>query len=376
MRHGLVIGKFYPPHLGHHHLIATAAAQVDRLSVLVLGSRRESIPVVDRVRWLSQVHPDPHVDVIGGRCDVPIDLDSAPVWAAHVAIMKALLETRQALPVDAVFSSEPYGPELARRFGATHVSVDPARATHPVSGSAVRDDLAGSWDLLHPVVRAGLTTRVVVLGAESTGTTTVSQALARSFREQGGVWARTRWVPEYGREHTVLKHEAACAEAVRRGRPAPAFEALAWDADDFGFIAERQTALEEGAARQGSPILVCDTDALATRVWERRYVGPGSGAAADAVPDLPPRAIYLLTDHVGVPFVQDGWRDGEHVRAAMTGWFIEELTAGDHSWALLSGSLEERIALARRITDEALHDAAWLAAPIGSGQGAPAPASS
>ena len=87
MTHGLVIGKFYPPHLGHHHLIDTAAAQVDRLSVLVLGSSRESIPIEDRVRWLSQIHPGPRIAVRGGRCDVPIDLHSETVWAAHVAIM-------------------------------------------------------------------------------------------------------------------------------------------------------------------------------------------------------------------------------------------------------------------------------------------------
>ena len=367
MRHGLVIGKFYPPHLGHHHLIATAAAQVDRLSVLVLGSRRESIRVADRVRWLAEVHPEPHVDVIGGRCDVPFDLDSDPVWSAHVAIMRATLGTRTTQPVDVVFSSEGYGPELARRLGATHVAVDPTRTTHPVSGTAVRLDLAGSWDLMHPVVRAGLTTRVVVLGAESTGTTTVSQRLAEAYRARGGVWARTQWVEEYGRDHTMLKHDSACAEAARRGRPAPSLAQVAWDVDDFGFIAERQTALEETAARQGGPVLVCDTDALATRVWERRYLHPDSRAAADAVPLLPPRAIYLLTDHVGVPFVQDGWRDGEHVRAAMTCWFIEELTASGQSWALLTGSLEERLALARRITDDAWRDRAQLADAIGVG---------
>ena len=79
-------------------------------------------------------------------------------------------------------------------------------------------------------------------------------------------------MPEYGRDHTVLKHEAACAEAVRRGRPAPSLETLVWHADDFGFIAQRQNTLEEAAARRGAPVLVCDTDALATRVWERRYV--------------------------------------------------------------------------------------------------------
>ena len=60
----------------------------------------------------------------------------------------------------------------------------------------------------------------------------------------------------------------------------------------------------------------------------------------------------------------------------MTHWFIEELTTGGHSWALLTGPLEERIALARRITDEALRDAAQFADPIGAGQSSPAATSS
>ncbi|MEO8361333.1 MAG: adenylyltransferase/cytidyltransferase family protein, partial [Vicinamibacteria bacterium] len=35
MRVGFVVGKFYPPHRGHKHLIETARAQVDRLVVMV-----------------------------------------------------------------------------------------------------------------------------------------------------------------------------------------------------------------------------------------------------------------------------------------------------------------------------------------------------
>lgn len=68
-----------------------------------------------------------------------------------------------------------------------------------MSGSACHADLAGNWDLLGGPARAGLAAHVVVLGAESTGTTTVSRALAQRYRDRGGVWSRTGWVPEYGR---------------------------------------------------------------------------------------------------------------------------------------------------------------------------------
>ena len=38
-RHGLVVGKFYPPHAGHHLLIRAAAAACDRVSVVAMEAR-------------------------------------------------------------------------------------------------------------------------------------------------------------------------------------------------------------------------------------------------------------------------------------------------------------------------------------------------
>jgi hypothetical protein len=59
-----------------------------------------------------------------------------------------------------------------------------------------------------------------------------------------------------------------------------------------------------------------------------------------------PRPVYLVTDHIDVPFVQDGLRDGEHIRADMTRWFLDALTVTGRSWVLLTGSLDDRVDLA------------------------------
>ncbi|HEU4948272.1 MAG TPA: AAA family ATPase [Kribbella sp.] len=369
--HGLVIGKFYPPHLGHHHLVSRAAEQTERLTVLVLASAVESIPLGDRVAWLTEVHRERrgevNVSVIGGRCDVPVDLGSETVWTAHVAVMQSVVAAHTDVPVDAVFSSEVYGDELASRLGAAHVLVDPARTTVPVSGTAVRGDLASGWGLLHPVVRAGLATRVVVVGAESTGTTTVSRALADHYRARGGIWSETRWVPEHGRDYTVEKLQSTQLAARANCDPLPRLEDLVWDAADFEQIAATQNRLEDEAAAAGSPLVVCDTDAFATSVWEYRYAGADShGASTAPVPGGWSPRLYLVTDHTGVPFVQDGWRDGEHIRTQMTAWFLERLTRAGHSWVLLTGSLSERLELAVCVTDEALSRGARLADPLGA----------
>jgi HTH-type transcriptional repressor of NAD biosynthesis genes len=113
---------------------------------------------------------------------------------------------------------------------------------------------------------------------------------------------------------------------------------------------------ENRAAAAGPPLVVCDTDAFATSVWERRYLGGRArGPQPWATTLLPPRDVYLLTSHEGVPWRDDGLREGDlAVWAAMTGWFVAALTAAGHSWVLLTGTLDERLALAMRVTDYVL----------------------
>ncbi len=361
-RHALVIGKFYPPHVGHHHLVRSAARVAERVTVVVMSSAAESIPLRERVAWMRETHgADPAVTVTGIVCDAPMDLASDTVWAAQVACMRAAARSVTRIPVDAVVSSEKYGDELAQRFSATHVSIDPDRIAYPVSGTGCRADLAGQWDHLDAPVREGLTTRVVVLGAESTGTTTVSRALAERYRARGGVWERTQWVPEYGRQATLDK--LARKKALD---PAATMHDLTWTGDDFARIAAEQTRLEEDAARAGSPVLLCDTDAFATTVWERRYLGEGGGRAWAEVSDR--NSLYLVTDHERVPFVQDGIRDGEGIRAEMTEWFVDSLTATGRSWVLLTGALDDRIRLGERVIDQALRIRAHFAEPLREGE--------
>ncbi|WP_295960882.1 AAA family ATPase [Rhodoferax sp.] len=342
-RHGLVIGKFYPPHLGHVYLIRTAAAHCQQVTVGVLGSSVESIGIAQRVAWLRETFADaPHVRIVGALDDVPIDYTSPAIWAAHVAVMRQAVQEADQLfgttpTVDAVFTSEPYGQELARQFGSAHVCLDQSRSLYPTSGTAVRADPVAQWQMLPPAVQAGLALRVVVLGAESTGTTTLSHDLATALRQRGGVWARTAWVAEYGREysHNLLA-------LARAHNPVAGVADIAWQSSNFSAVAAEQCRREDQAARHGSPVLVCDTDAFATRLWHERYLGgPSAGVAAIAAA-MPPRSLYLLTSDAGVDFEDDGLRDGAHLRGWMTGRFRELLGAQTVPWVEITGSPAER----------------------------------
>ncbi|UVS78260.1 AAA family ATPase [Actinokineospora sp. UTMC 2448] len=349
-RHALVVGKFYPPHRGHHHLIRSAAAVSERTTVAMLGASVESMSIPDRVSWLSAEHAgDPGVMVLGDLDDHPIDFHDDAVWEAHLGVIRAVLARRAMADggspvVDAVFSGEDYGPELAARLGAAHVRVERLS----VSGTAVRRDPVGRWGDLASSTRAGLAVRVVVVGAESTGTTTLSRALAEHFGAP--------WVGEYGREHTERK--LAAARELEKAAP-PGLDELVWTDGDFVDVALRQSAAEDAAAGQG-PLLVCDNDAWAATVWAERYLGR---PCALPIPSRTP-ALYLLTDHVGVPFEQDGWRDGEHLRAWMTARFASALRDRGVPWVLLSGTPRHRLRRAARACAEAMRTHLRWAPPL------------
>jgi nicotinamide riboside kinase len=223
----------------------------------------------------------------------------------------------------------------------------------------VRADPVGRWWDLPRATRAGLALRVVLVGAESTGKTTLAAGLAGALRARGGAWGATRWVPEYGRAYWMTR-----VAVERAANPLTGFD-LDWRSAEFTHIAARQTREEEAAAREGGPVLVCDTDAFATALWHERYTGRVSPDVSPRVDTLPGRRLYLLADVADAPFVQDGWRDGERIREAMNARFVAALDAAGATWRPVGGPWPARLPAALRHVDEALVDAFRFTPPPG-----------
>ena len=206
---GLVVGKFYPPHRGHKLLIDAAAAGADEVDVVVCDRPGEDPPAALRAAWLREIHPAARVRLIDDRDDA----DDSAVWAINCTALLGFAP-------DVAFTSEDYGDRFAACLGCRHVLVDKARTAVPISGTAVRADPLGCWDFLEPPVRGHYAKRVVLIGAESTGKTTLAADLAAAFD--------TLWLPEYGREYWERK--------MARGEP------NVWHPDEFAAIAREECA--------------------------------------------------------------------------------------------------------------------------------------
>ncbi len=321
-RHGLVIGKFAPLHRGHLHLLDHALARCERLSVWMY-SRPDfpEMPSPLRRGWLRALYParlSPGLHLLPDAPNPPMNDEPDVV---HRAYVRSVLRGWGVFP-DAVFTSEAYGDELAADLGAAHVCVDRARQTVPISGSALRADVHAHRAFLDPVVYAHFVRRVNILGAESTGKSTLTRALGEALG--------TAWVREYGRD--VYERE--------QGQLNPAH---------FLEIARGQRALEAEAARTPGVHrwVFCDTDAATTLMWSHLLTGTALPELQALADKCRTRYAHTFVCDTDLPHEQDGWRANTEVRAVQQAFIRQDLETRGVAYTVLRGSVAERVAQVR-----------------------------
>jgi NadR type nicotinamide-nucleotide adenylyltransferase len=165
--------------------------------------------------------------------------------------------------------------------------------------------------------------RVAILGAESTGKSTLAAALAIRYG--------TLWVPEYLRE--FVENEARVPLEQEQCR-----------------IAQIQMEREQAAAGRAHRFLFCDTTPFMTAIYSGVYWGrvdPGL-AALDLRHDY---ALTLLAAP-DLPWVPDGLqRDSATKRQEVHEAVIDKLERRGIAYTLVSGSLEQRMLLAQQALD-------------------------
>ncbi len=314
MSHGVVLGKFMPPHEGHRYLVDFARHYCDHLTVLVGTLKREPIPGELRVEWMRELFPS--VTIVHVTDENPqLPHEHPDFWE----IWKGTFERALEQPADFLFASEDYGQKLAQTIGATFVPTNGLRELLPVTGTAIRKAPLHHWDALPVCVRPYFLKRVCVFGPESTGKSTLTAQLAEAFQ--------TVLVPEYARLYLERKDGSFVF-------------------DDVLPIARGQRASEKALERQAYRVLFCDTDLLTTSIW--------SSWMFDRVPEQLTRwlgertyDLYLVTD-VDLPWQADPIRYLPDNRRDFLERCLVELQAGGHPYVLISGEGPARLENALR----------------------------
>ena len=310
---GLVVGTFAPLHRGHQLVIEAAQDACDHVTVMTWANPDyETMPTSVRAGWVRTLYPD--VEVLS------FDADACPPDDAPGEVQRAFTASVLPAPVDAVFTSEDYGDPLAEALGAVHVAVDPDRQRVPISGTAIRRDVLGRGEWLDPEVHAHFVQKVAFLGAESTGKSTLAQALADAtgepYVEEVG---RTLWVAADG-DLPLAEYVTICREHV---------------------------ALEEKAIREATRAVFVDTNAITTQQYAFFFFGECPDevrAYADRCRQRYDRVFVCAAD---IPFDQDGTRVHPQVQQYQDGAIRNDLTIRGIPYTVVGGPLAERVATVR-----------------------------
>jgi len=171
---------------------------------------------------------------------------------------------------------------------------------------------------------------VCLLGAESTGKTTLARSLAERFE--------TVWNPEYGRPYT------------RIGRPPGA----PWTSWEFTHIARVHCWYEDFLAGLARRVLFSDTDAFTTAVFHEVYLG----TPATGFDELVGRRYDLfVVCGLDVPWRHDSIREFEQQREAMQVRYVRRARESGSPWLLVEGSADSRLAAAAEAVGRILGDA-------------------
>lgn len=161
--------------------------------------------------------------------------------------------------------------------------------------------------------------KVVIIGPESTGKSTLSEQLAKHYN--------TSWVPEYAREY-LIQHGAG------------------YTYDDLLTIAKGQVALEESYINRAGPsskLLFIDTDQYVMKVWCEFVFGKCHQWVLDQIKKRK-YDLYLLCN-IDLPWAHDPLREYPDLAPRLELYSIYKnlLTNQPVPWVEISGNYDERL---------------------------------
>ena len=171
-------------------------------------------------------------------------------------------------------------------------------------------------------------TKIAILGAESTGKTTLCRDLAAHFN--------CLWIPEYMRTYLQDKWDAEQKTCT-------------WE--DLLPIAQGQIALENRLAQQAElkndKYIFCDTSLFELMVYAHWYYDDCPEALTKAA--LAHQYDLILLAEVDIPWVADDLRDSPHEREAISAFFETMLNRYQIPFKKVGGNRLERMRYVHQI---------------------------
>lgn len=319
-----VFGKFLPFHKGHEAMINFALTKCDFLTVLVCCSDKENIPATTRQKWIEktfETHKNIEVKTFNySENEFPnTSVSSQEVSKIWSSKFKELFPD-----YDLVITSEEYGNYVASYMGIEHIPFDIPKQLFPVSATAVRNDLFTNWEFLPDSVKPYFAFKVVILGTESTGKTTLTEQLSQHFN---------------------------CTSVTEIARDL-IDNSNTFEFDDLHLVATEHAKRIDKAILDKSPLIIIDTDIHITKSYAN-FVFNKVLEVENEIYNSNKGDLYLYLNN-DVEYVQDGTRLSEIDRNLLDLSHRKILTQHNIDIVEITGDWEQRFEQAVTIINQTI----------------------
>ena len=319
---GLTLGKYAPLRKGHEYIIKTMLQEMDETIVIIYDTEVTPIPLQIRADWIKKQFPSVTV----------IEAWDGPIGHSHDREYeeqeeKYILNLLDGIKITAFYSSEYYGEHMSKALDCADRRVDETRRTVSVSATLIRKNPFQYRQYISDIVYRDLITKVVFLGAMSTGKSTITEELARKYN--------TTFASEYGRDYWE-EHQVD-----RR---------LSLDA--FNEIATGHIEREEEAFLSANKYCFIDTNAITTYMFALDYHGAAPEFLTKLAYENSTRYDLFFLCEDDIPY-DDTWdRSGDQKRHVFQKQIIADLKERQIPYISLNGNLETRIKRVEEVLDK------------------------
>ena len=307
-----VFGKFLPFHKGHEAMINFALTKCDLLTVLICCSDKETIPGFVRKTWIDKTFENEKKIEVRTYNYFESELPNSSESSEIISEIWAAVFKKELPDYSLLVTSEPYGEFVAKQMNIKHIPFDPLRNSIPVSASFIRNNFFSYWNFLPNSVKTDLALKVVILGTESTGKTTLTEKLSLFFG--------CSFVPEAGRELIP--------------------DSNSFSINDLHLVAKEHAKRIENVVLGESPLVIIDTDIHITKSYSKFTFGAKLEVSDDIYnPNKAALYLYLNND---VEYIQDGTRLSEVERNLLDVSHREVLTEHQIKIVEIKGDWNER----------------------------------